>query len=216
MDKDALRRMRVEARAKGQAMPGLEGLPGGLDGVPANLGLGLPEEVCMLAHTEDGQPFKARVVVTHAFADTAMKQMMHFVANADWFRMLFNNVTRLHERNARHIKKDEHISDWSLKDMCRHLSDEADELYKSEGKSISEAADVLLVLYGIVVRNGWFLEDLHRQAQMKLEARFAWDDDLTRQTIDLMQKTGEMKDDPPNVDMKRPKATEEPETAERT
>ena len=199
IDKEELKRM---MRANGGRLPPGVAMPGA--GVPPGMkALGQPQLREQIVQEPDGSLTKLPAVMTTLFGDFPIQQLMAVIANSNWFERLFQNCKRVIERDAKHIKKGQRPSEWDLKAVAGHLIDEANEVYLScenvvgaDGKTAlqlnpDELADVLVLVYMLTIRSGMFLEDLHRRAQLKLEERFEFDDELSEQTRQLGIKTGE-------------------------
>ncbi len=103
--------------------------------------------------------------------------------------ILFDKVIRLHNLNAKHIKRGIRLLDYTIADNTCHLIEEAAEIqaeilpsgfawasstgnYNVTKEMYEEIGDTLSVLYHLIVRLGMSLEEVEKAACKKLETVF--------------------------------------------
>ena len=169
-DPELMERIR---RGEGRAVPG----PGQLPQIDPTL----------LINQQTGQKMLAPTVAVATFHNDAMNQFASFMSMRDDLTKAFVAATVAQQRNMRHKKKTGRAGDWTPLEVAGHLIEEVGELKDAiiddlgvppAGKSsmrekvLSETADVLCVLYAIMVKYGFTLQEVNVRGLAKLEERF--------------------------------------------
>jgi predicted house-cleaning noncanonical NTP pyrophosphatase (MazG superfamily) len=134
---------------------------------------GQPEMKFDLVIDQDGKKIALQHNTTARFSQDALNQLAEFINARDQIFLPWQMINVLILQNAWHIKKNKQIRDFTDEEMLEHLQDEVAELAKAP-KDINEAADILVILYHLAIRNGWTLKDLSDAAQKKIVQRFSF------------------------------------------
>ena len=119
------------------------------------------------------------LVRAEVLGDNALNQLAEFVAARDKVFLPWQMINVLRAQNAWHISTNTRVRDFTSDDMMAGLLNEVYE-FNDAPTDILEAADVLVMLYHICIRNGWTLTMLSEAAEKKISERFSFADPSQR------------------------------------
>ena len=140
------------------------------------------------ADNGDGTKTRLEWGCTALFGPMALQQieaaMQNALAAKDLSMLPYNIVVSIIEQNGYHLKKQQRVNEWTIKDITNHLVTEANELKDEERRGGSkmecllELADVQAVIYHYMIRKEITINDLANAVCTKLNERFATGPDI--------------------------------------